>query len=472
MKILTFIISLFSCLAIPFFALANEETLQGKVYDAIVNPVLQAKCVSCHGQDKDKGKLRMHTKTELIKGGRGAGSAIIVKGDIDESELIFRITLPKDDEEAMPPMEDESHYNPVTSQELSVLQSWIRLGASFDMLIKDLDDVGKKAAEHVLKNLPVKKLSATALLIPKLPEVAPANKVIVEELKAKGVLVMPIAQNTNALYVNASYTGKSFDDESIKMLLPLAPQLVWLNLARTSVTDSGMELMSKLFLLERLHAENTDLGDKSSINISKLTNLKYLNMYGTKISDVSINNFQKLQKLEKVFLWQTNVTENGADSLRKSFIDPSLYSSLSDQKRSLEIEKGKIANKYSSEITNLEDEVSSVSKNTSDASPINEKCPVSNKNTDKIITSNFEGRKIGFCCETCKSKFVKDGASFRSKLGKFQASTEFENALSKLTSKRLDMDNELERIGAELRNVSRQLSSLGPQINLGWTASK
>ena len=43
-------------------------------------------------------------------------------------------------------------------------------GASFDMLIKDLDEAGKQAADYVLKNLPEKKLSATALLIPKLPK--------------------------------------------------------------------------------------------------------------------------------------------------------------------------------------------------------------------------------------------------------------------------------------------------------------
>ena len=83
-------------------------------------------------------KVRLPNAYEeaLIKGGRGAGEDIIVKGEVEDSELIYRITLPKDDEEAMPPMEDEAHYNPVTEQELSVLKSWIKLGASFDLLLK------------------------------------------------------------------------------------------------------------------------------------------------------------------------------------------------------------------------------------------------------------------------------------------------------------------------------------------------
>ena len=56
-----------------------------------------------------------------------------------------------------------------------------KIGCFVRFAIKDLDEVGKKAAEYVLKNLPEKKLSATALLIPKLPEVPVANAQIVQK---------------------------------------------------------------------------------------------------------------------------------------------------------------------------------------------------------------------------------------------------------------------------------------------------
>ena len=218
-----------------------------------------------------KIKVATHAyKESLIKGGRGAGDAIIEKGEVEESELIFRITLPKDDEEAM------RHWKirltiTLLEQELSVLKSWIKLGASFDMMI--MDEAGRKAAEHVLKNLPEKKLSAT-VLIPKLPEVSPADISIIEKFRDSGLLVMPIAQNTNALYVNV-YKGKSFNDESIDCFSQ-APQLLWLNVARTAITDKATESLN--FSLERLHAENTQLTDAATPNISKLENLKYLNL--------------------------------------------------------------------------------------------------------------------------------------------------------------------------------------------------
>lgn len=454
-------------IVVPLTVSANEAVVN--VYESIVSPILEAKCVSCHGADKDKGKLRMHTKDDLMKGGRGAGDAIIVKGKIEESELIFRITLPKDDDEAMPPMEDETHYNPITSQELSVLQSWIKLGASFDMVIKDLDNAGKEAANHVLKNLPKKKTSATALLIPKLPEVPAADEKTLNKIRKMGLLLMPIAQNTNALYLNASYNGESFDDKSLEMLLPIAPQLVWLNLSRTSITDKGLRVIKELSLLERLHLEKTGITDASSGHISELSNLKYLNLYGTKISDESIGNLRKLKRLEKVFLWQTKITPDGADSLRKHFVEKSLYTELNKEKGLYLTKKELISSKFSTQIEKLEKELISASESTIDKNPINDKCPVANKPIDHNKFSNFEGRKIGFCCDKCKTKFDKDGSSYRSKITNFEPARKFTTIQSTLKSTQDKKDQELENVGDKLRAVSLKLNSMGPEINLGWS---
>ena len=109
----------------------------------------------------------------------------------------------------MPPYEDDEHYNPVTNQELAVIKSWIELGASFDLMVSQLEDNAKQSAIHVLKNLPKKTTSKLALKTPTLPEVKAVDPNLIKSLSDKGLLVMPIAQNTNAIYVNASY-GSSF----------------------------------------------------------------------------------------------------------------------------------------------------------------------------------------------------------------------------------------------------------------------
>ena len=56
----------------------------------------------------------MHTKEDLLKA-EEERSDIIVKQHIEASELISDYTS-KEDEESMPPMEDEAHYNPVTEE--------------------------------------------------------------------------------------------------------------------------------------------------------------------------------------------------------------------------------------------------------------------------------------------------------------------------------------------------------------------
>jgi hypothetical protein len=50
----------------------------GLVYDDLVAPLLAARCTSCHGAKKQKGKLRLDTLAGLEKGGK-AGPAVVPK---------------------------------------------------------------------------------------------------------------------------------------------------------------------------------------------------------------------------------------------------------------------------------------------------------------------------------------------------------------------------------------------------------
>lgn len=456
------------------FILGNSISLYAKndksdknIYDSLIQPVFAAKCQECHGENKNKGKLRLHTKNDFLKGGSGVGADIIVKGNIEESELIYRITLPKEDEEAMPPMESPDHYNPVTSQELEVMKAWIKIGASFDLQISDLDDKTQKSAFHVLANMPKRLISKSIILQPKLPIVPPASPKALNNLRKAGILAMPIAQNTNAIYVNASYAGQNFDDHKILLLEPIAEQLVWLNLARTKVTDDGIASLSKYGLLSRLHLENTAITDKSSIHLSKLSNLEYLNLYGTQISDASIPHLQKLGKLNKLFLWQTKVTAHGAESLKKHFVDSQIYNALITQKKDRQDSLKKLIGEESLKFEKLEKETIQIGLHTQDKKPFNNKCPVSKKEIENEFFSIFKGRKVGFCCDKCKAKFDQNDA-IRLKISGFKASEEYITSSSNLQNARLSMDKLIEDNQQELRNINAKLYNMGPKINLGW----
>jgi hypothetical protein len=452
-----------------FFSLATaKEESPKNVFQHLIRPVLDAKCIQCHGADKDKGKLRMHTNEALLKGGREVGSDIVIKGKVDDSELIYRITLPKDEDEAMPPFEDKDHYNPVTPQELEVMKAWITLGASFDLLVTDLDESSRKAADHVFKNMPKKILSLTSKLQPQLPMVPAADAKALDALRKAGVLALPIAQNTNAIYVNASYAGKSFDDKKLQLLYPLAKQLLWLNLARTGVTDKGIESLGKLTLLTRLHLENTSITDSATAHLSKHKGLEYLNLYGTGVSDASVGNLSKLRKLSKVFLWQTKFTQKGADSLKKSFVDAGKYNSLSTEQKKLKTSLDQVTKAENAKLAKLEESKKALGKQTSDEKAINAKCPVSNKDLDETKNSTFEGRKIGFCCDKCKGKFDANPESFRAKIKDFKPSENFAKADEELKKKERESSAKTDEIQTKVNKISGELRKLGPEVNMGW----
>ena len=49
-------------------------------------PLLVKRCISCHGDRKDSGNLRLHTFEQLMRG--GAAGDVVVPGKPDESELL------------------------------------------------------------------------------------------------------------------------------------------------------------------------------------------------------------------------------------------------------------------------------------------------------------------------------------------------------------------------------------------------
>lgn len=98
------------------------EPPQGEQFTRDVAPILAAKCVGCHGTEKQKGGLRLDSGTALLHGGdRGAP---VSPGNPSES-LLFQVLSGAHDDLVMPP-EGEG----LTAQELAAIQAWIASGAT------------------------------------------------------------------------------------------------------------------------------------------------------------------------------------------------------------------------------------------------------------------------------------------------------------------------------------------------------
>lgn len=107
------------------------------VYTDIVQPIFKSKCYSCHGPNKQKGRLRMDQPEWLMKGSKNG--EVIVAGNAAESELIKRLLLPREDDDHMPPKEKPQ----LTDQQVALLHWWIAGGADFTKKTKELDQPDK-----------------------------------------------------------------------------------------------------------------------------------------------------------------------------------------------------------------------------------------------------------------------------------------------------------------------------------------
>ena len=89
-----------------------------------VQGIFTHKCISCHGPEKQKGKLRVDQMEIMLSGGK-SGNPAIVPNDALKSNLLRLVTLPRSNEDAMPPDGKE----PLTADEIATIFEWVQAGA-------------------------------------------------------------------------------------------------------------------------------------------------------------------------------------------------------------------------------------------------------------------------------------------------------------------------------------------------------
>lgn len=283
---------------------------EAMVYSDIIQPVLQTKCYSCHGKNKQKGKLRMDDSLRLMKGGKDG--PVIIAGNAERSEMAKRLSLPRDDDDHMPPKEKPQP----TEQEIALIHWWIASGAPFDKKVKDLEQPEElKPALLALQKVEVKRV-----IVPDIPAqpVPKANDEAIKKLKDIGAVVEPVAQNTN--YMSANFvTVTNPGNKEIQLLLPLKQQLIELKLGGAPITDSALLVIAQFKNLMELRLDYTKITDKGLANLTALENLRYLNLVGTAVTEKGVLQLKDLKNLRSIYLYQTGVKRSEWSDLKKAF---------------------------------------------------------------------------------------------------------------------------------------------------------
>jgi uncharacterized membrane protein len=280
------------------------------VYSDVIQPILQTKCYSCHGPNKQKGKLRMDDSLMLLQGGKDG--KVIEPGNANKSVLIKRLLMPVDNEDHMPPKEKAQP----TENQIALLEWWITHGASFEKKVKEIDQP-ERIAQVLFALQKVNDIEKQSMGIPE-AKVEKADGSIVEKMKQHGLVVLPIAQNSNWLKVNF-VADTLINNEDLEWLLALQKQLIWLKLGHTNLNDTNMAVIAHLKNLTWLSLEFTKITDKGLEAIQSMQNLQYLNLVGTRVTANGVLKLKNLKFLRSLYLFQTNINKIEWTELQKAF---------------------------------------------------------------------------------------------------------------------------------------------------------
>jgi hypothetical protein len=115
------VLSAIICCSIVYLILFTHEPVD---YNTQVKPILNKKCISCHGGVKKKAGFSLLFQEEALAA-TASGKSAIIPGDAKHSEMILRLHS-KDPEERMPYQAD-----PLTKDEIDILTRWVDEGAKF-----------------------------------------------------------------------------------------------------------------------------------------------------------------------------------------------------------------------------------------------------------------------------------------------------------------------------------------------------
>jgi len=252
--------------------------------------IFERNCYKCHGATKQKGGYRLDEQHSINLGGKSKLPAS-VPGNVEQSELMYRMLLPHDDDDAMPPEEKD----PVSPEDIDLVRQWIEAGAYWP-----------NEAE----------LSAAASDTVKLGNAD--TDLLIEQISRTGVKAEYNAWGDESIRIDLGVVGPGKLNEAIQQLSGLRNKLTWLDCSELALSSDFFQQLEQCINLQRLHLNGTDITDKQLDTLSQLADLNYLNLYNTQISDAGLESLHASSSLQKIFLSQTQVTANGIAKLKKS----------------------------------------------------------------------------------------------------------------------------------------------------------
>ena len=257
------------------------------LYARAVAPILQQKCVSCHGAEKVKGELLLNTPENILKGGKDGD--ILTADNNKEAMLFERIHLDITHKKHMPP----DGKVQLTKEEVAILSRWIKAGGDFKMKMNEL---AKTDTLFLLANKYTPADNTKVEVKTGLPDLAAYN--------SNYCTVNYLYHGSDAIDVNF-FQGNFYSRDVLKKLEKLQDQVLRLNMQGMPLTNEDVSIISQFNNVEVVNLNYTNLDLKTLEPLKQLKKLKLLSICGLKFNETDLTNFLKGSNIANINIWSS-----------------------------------------------------------------------------------------------------------------------------------------------------------------------
>lgn len=282
-----------------------------RVYDDMIAPVFEAKCMSCHNEQRAKSDFRMTTYQNLLKGGE-SGHPAVSAGAPPESEVYRRVSLPEGHKDRMPP----EGKSPMKESEVALLRFWIAAGATDSLKVVDALKVDSMRGA-ITGMLPELDQYRRRALIAK-SRLGKLKAELQSVASTLDISIIPDSLADDDLFaIRMKFPPAPFTNDQFRELSPYFEVFSKVSLAASGIDDAGLYYIGQMVNLRELYLQKTGLDGSGILYLQKLPKLEVLNLSFTAIDDKAALDLLKFPALREVYLYRTHTSMQVIEALRK-----------------------------------------------------------------------------------------------------------------------------------------------------------
>lgn len=287
---------------------AESEML---VFEDMLSPVFEAKCMSCHNEQRAKGDFLMRSYADILKAGK-SGEPSVTPGIPAKSEVYKRVVLPEGHTDRMPP----EGKTPLTYTEIALLKFWIDAGATDSLKVTSAASVDsmKQVVQGLLPEL-AKYRRRTEIEKVKLETLESELQEVAQKLDI--TIRRDSLSDGNYFTIGMNFPPAPFTNEQFRELSPYFEAFSKVSLTSSGIDDAGLYYIGQMTNLRELYLQKTKLNGSGIIFLQNLPNLEILNLSFTKLDDKAALDLLGIPNLREVYLYRTNTSMQVIEALRK-----------------------------------------------------------------------------------------------------------------------------------------------------------